>query len=185
MLYAIDDHNESILRIDPQSGTASVLVTQQDFAQSLSLAISGDSRALAGEVPGSVDLEAGLVADREGHLFAVSEKDPDSVFRIDISTGQITIVVSTPPLVETDDFATRAPNGDLIIADDGGFPNELREPIRLFRINPVSGDVSVFLSEQEIEDVVDTDISLEAGMAFDSRGNFFIVEKKVRAHSAV
>ena len=168
----IDAENESILRIDPQSGTPSVLVTRKDL----------DPQGLSPAISGQVDLEQGLVADREGQLYAFSVSDPDTLFRIDIGSGEITTLVSGPPLIDPHGFATRTPKGDLIVADDGGFPSQ---PDRLFRITTSGADIGVFLIEEEIERVARADINLEGGMAFDSRGNFFIVEKKVRAHSAV
>ncbi|MCH8038810.1 MAG: hypothetical protein IH977_00510 [Nitrospinae bacterium] len=66
---------------------------------------------------------------------------------------------------------TRAPNGDLIIADDSAD--------RFKRVTTTGGVVvSNFLTEFQLETgIVGGEVDLDGGIAFDDLGNFFFAEE--------
>lgn len=70
---------------------------------------------------------------------------------------------------------TRSPNGDLIICDNSG--GDI-----IYRVDPSTGAVSTFLTEAQIlaaiGDPGQTDVDLEGGIAFDSRGYFYLAEEE-------
>jgi hypothetical protein len=74
-------------------------------------------------------------------------------------------------LIDPDEFATRAPNGDILVVDDGS----QTEPQRIQRI-ALNGNVSTFLTEAQIEAVTGVDLNPEGGLAFDSNGDLFLAE---------
>ena len=83
-------------------------------------------------------------------------------------------MTSDPIFSDLDVFMTRAPNGDLIICDNSGANI-------IYRVDPSTGTVSTFLTEAQIlaaiGDPGQTDVDLEGGIAFDSRGYFYLAEE--------
>ena len=157
-IYATDDKSVSLLKIDTATGEVTVFVDEDTFE----------------DLPGigKVELKDGLVADGNGMIYVAStggKDDPDAIFAIDTATGEATVLVVGTPFSDIDVFMTLAPNGDLIIADDGADT--------IFRVDTDTGDVSVFLSESDLEAITGGDVDLEGGVSFDAEGNFYIAEE--------
>jgi hypothetical protein len=156
-IYAVDDENESVLRFDPQTGEVSVFVSETALQDALG-------------VGQTVDLSTGIAASNYGFLYGFSDGTPNAVFAI-CPNGAVKVLHAGPPLEDPDEFATRAPNGDILIVDDGG--DETPQTIQRFT---QAGDFSTFLTEIQLEAVTKMDLNPEAGLAFDSEGNFFMGE---------
>jgi len=133
------------------------------------------SKATLEALPGitSVNLHASIIGGPGGVVYTASDDDPDAIFAI-ASGGVPSVLTSDPAFSDLDVFMTRAPNGDLIICDnsDGDI---------IYRVDPSTGTVSTFLAEAQIlaaiGDPGQTDVDLEGGIAFDSRGYFYLAEE--------
>lgn len=179
-LFVIDDFNQAVIKVDPTVGTiASIHTSAAQFD------------GLFTEQPGFVDLESGIVAGPDGTLFVISEDDFffdfNAVFEI-ASNGDPTLLVEDPGdgsvFFELDQFMTRAPNGDLIIADDDiVFPGDDDGFADLFIRVTTTGVIVVsdFLTEDDLENpitgIVRKEVDLDGGIAFDDLGNFFFADE--------
>ncbi|MGB7532149.1 MAG: hypothetical protein WA977_04110 [Halobacteriota archaeon] len=158
-LYVNDAYNDSVLRIDTTTNTVGVYV----------------SKATLEALPGitSADLHASIIGGPGGVVYTASDGDPDAIFAI-ASGGVPSVLTSDPAFSDLDVFMTRAPNGDLIICDNSG--GDI-----IYRVDPSTGTVSTFLTEAQIlaaiGDPGQTDVDLEGGIAFDSRGYFYLAEE--------
>ena len=158
-LYVNDDASESVLRVDTNSNTVGVYV----------------SKATLEALPGitSVDLNSPIVGGPGGVVYTASDGTPDAIFAI-APGGAPSVLTSDPVFSDLDVFMTRAPNGDLIICDNAG--GDI-----IYRVDPSTGAVSTFLTEAQIlaaiGDPGQTDVDLEGGIAFDSRGYFYLAER--------
>lgn len=152
-LYLNEHKSNSVLQVDPNTGEVSVYVTETTLA------------AAAGST--SAYMECPIVGAEDGVVYTASDSSPDSIFKID-ETGTPSLYAQGSPFVDLSGFLTRAPNGDLIIAD-------YRDNI--FRVAP-GGTVTTFLSEAELEAAtcVNQDVTLYGGIAFDDAGNFYLAE---------
>ena len=158
-LYVSDEANDSILSVDPITGDVTEIVSKSDLKN-----LDGIS---------SVDLEGGIVATEDGRLFVASDADPQAIFEIDLETGTATVLASGTPFKDLDVYMALAPNGDLIVADDYGSQN-------IFRVDTSGddkGDVSVFISHDELSDITGSSVDLEGGISFDTAGNFYVAEE--------
>ena len=159
-VYATDSQNDSLLRVDPEKGSVSLVATRSELFDALG---SG------------VNLE-GLVADEHGTLFVFS-RQPASMFSVKTPEGPIQLLANGSSLASPGGFATRAPNRDLIVSDkaDG------KGIHRLFAVTR-DGQASVFLSGEMIAAAVPglsaEDVNLEGGIAFDNEGILFITESE-------
>ena len=165
----------SIVAVDPTTGTVTSVVDKSGLAYAL------EAVGIHGQDAG-VNLEGGIVAAPDGTIYAVSdnpENDPQYagvIFAID-PVGTATVVVAAPPWVSLDVSITLAPNGDLIVADDG----DAHRDCAIWRIDPGDGTphsarVDSFLLDHELAATVGGAIDLEGGIGFDSAGNFYIAE---------
>ncbi len=154
-LYVTDDQdeNEAVLKIDPLTGFVTVAARKEDFEALL----PGGSE---------VDIEKGIVAGPNRDIWVFSDGTPEALFRI-CANGEIVLVRSGFPLDDPDQFATRAPNGDVMIVDDGG-----GDGVRILRI-PSTGAIETFLSAAQLQAAIGADPDGGGGIAFDSKGNFF------------
>lgn len=157
-LFLTGDDCNCVLEIDPTSGAASVLATKAD----IDTAISG------------VDFnpDGGIIGAPGGKLYVATDDDTggaNAIIEIDITTGAPTLLSADAAFEELDVFMTRAPNGDLIVADE--------EEDTIYRVKP-DGTVTVFLSETELQDVTGFDVELEGGIAFDEHGNFYVADEE-------
>jgi large repetitive protein len=157
-IYVADHHSDSLIRIDPVTGAADQIITEQALD----------------DLPGirNVDLGAGIATGADGSIFLASDGNPQAIFQVDPATGEASVLAKDGPFHDADVYMTIAPNGDLIVADDGSDT--------IFRISTSGkdkGDVSVFLSESQLEAVVGQDVDLEGGISFDAEGNFYIAEE--------
>ncbi len=159
MVYVSDHTSNSVLRINPDGGAVSQLVSESS--------LSG--------LPGitSAVLVGGVVAAPDGMLYIASEGEPNSILAIDIETGEASVLASGAPFTDLDVYMTLAPNGDLIVADD----TDADTIYRVVTSGDDTGTVTTFLSKVEIEAVTGGDASLEGGIGFDSLGNFFVAEE--------
>lgn len=148
-----DQEPEEVLRMSPTTGAATILIDDASL------------NAIAGIT--DIDLESGIVGVENGILYLVTETDPNAIVTINLAMGTGTIVATGAPFSDTDAYMTRAPNGDLIVADT--------DDDVLYRVTP-GGVVSVFLSEASLETVAGADIGLSGGFAFDASGNFFVTD---------
>jgi DNA-binding beta-propeller fold protein YncE len=158
-LYANDDTSDSVLRVDTTSNTVSVYV----------------SKAQLNVLPGitSVDLEQSIVGGPGGMVYTASDGTPDAIFTI-APGGVPSVLTSGAPFLDLDVFMTRAPDGDLIICDNSTANT-------VYRVDPSTGTVSIFLTEAQILTAIgdpgQTEVDLEGGIAFDSQGYFYLAEE--------
>ena len=154
-LYVIETETDTVLRVDPNTGAVTVYVPNSAF-----LTASGET---------NIDLQCGIVGAEGGIIYVASDDDIDAIFRIALgSPPVVSVLVSGTPFNDLDVYMTRAPNGDLIIADNSGADT-------IYRVTP-AGVVSVFLSKAQLDAVTGEDVDLEGGIAFDSVGNFYVAE---------
>ena len=153
-LYVVDDYSDSVLKVDPATGAATVFVDEVTL-----LALSGIT---------SVNLGSSIVGDEGGTIYVGSDGTPDAIFAID-TAGSASLLSADPIFSDLDVFMTRAQNGDLIISDNSNADT-------IYRVTTL-GVVSVFLSETSLENVVSQDVDLEGGIAFDSLGEFYVAEE--------
>ena len=160
LIYITNDRTaglaDSILRVDLQSGTVESLVT------------SGALEAAAGVT--GIDLKGGL-ASQDGKLFAVSSGQQNAIFAIDLATAAVTVLALGVAFGHFGAFTTLSPNGDLIVAGDGGAGGEA-----VWRVDTVTGLATEFLSPGDLQTASGGPISLVGGTGFDTQGNFFLIE---------
>ena len=163
-LYVTDGAKDSVFSVDPVSGDIEQLVSKSDLKDLLE--DQGNDHV-------SVSLHAGIVAGQDGMVYIASDGNPDTIFAIDTATGETSVLASGDPFNDLDVYMTVAPNGDLIVSDDSGADT-------IYRIETSgenSGEVSVFLSEDDLEALTGGDVDLEGGIAFDPAGNFYVAEE--------
>jgi hypothetical protein len=161
-LYLTDDKSDSLMRVDPETGAVTVVATRQQLDD-----LSGIK---------DVDLEGGMIATPDGKIHFVSAGDPDAVFTYDIASGDSSVMAKDCGFNDLDSYMALAPNGDLIVIDESGDHQGAFDNI--YRIDAETGEVSVFLSNQELRDVVGHSVDLEGGISFDADGNFYIAEEQ-------
>jgi streptogramin lyase len=155
-LYVIEAEYDTVLRVDPNTGAVTVYVPNADF-----LTASGATY---------IDLQCGIVGAEGGIIYVASDEEINAIFRIVLgSPPVVSVLVSGVPFNDLDVYMTRAPNGDLIIADNSGADT-------IYRVTP-AGVVSVFLSKAQLDAVAGQDVDLEGGIAFDSGGYFYVAEE--------
>ena len=165
LLYITDGSHNSVFSVDPVSGDITEVMSRNDFKDLL--------EDLGGTEDVSVNLHAGIVAGADGMIYVVSDGKPDTIFAINSATGESSVLASGDPFDDLDVYMTVAPNGDLIVADD---KNDTIYKIETSGEN--SGEVSVFLSEEDLEAITGGhDVDLEGGIAFDPAGNFYVAEE--------
>jgi len=152
-LYVNDEYSDSVLRVNPTTGAVSVYVNKATL------------RALVGNM--EVDMECAIVGAEGGIVYAASDRS-DTIFKITSGGTPSILAGGTPPFSDLDVFMTRAPNGDLIIADNSGSDT-------IHRVTP-AGVVSTFLSKAYLEACIGQNVDLEGGIAFDDSGNFYVAE---------
>ena len=160
-IYVADDTSDSIISFDPATSQLSLVASRSDFT-----GIDGIS---------SVDLDGGLVITPEGKLYAASDGHPNNsenaIFEIDTTSApaDVSVLAQDVPFEDLDVFMALAPNGDIIVADDG--------TDTIYRVDANNGTVTTFLSESQLESLVGHDVDLEGGIAFDHFGNFYVAEE--------
>lgn len=143
-LYVVDDFS-AVYKIDTQTRDFKILASAANF------------QAILGPTD-EIDTERGIVAGTDGMIFVASDGTPEAVFSIS-PNGSIR-------------FATRAPNGDVILVDVA--PDSTPGTIR--RITP-SGEISEFLTKAEVEEVSRGPWTNDGGIAFDGQGDFYIADE--------
>ena len=159
LLYVSDDTGQRVLKVAPSTGAAVVHTSKAEF------------EALPGFA--SVDIETGIVGGDEGIIYVVSDSgsgDPNTIFAVAPDGTPSVLASGSPPFYDLDVFMTRAPNGDIIVADNSGAN-------MIHRVTP-AGVVTTFLSEANLEAVAGGPVDLEGGIAFDSDGNFYVAESE-------
>ncbi len=156
-VYIIDQDGQAVIRFDPQTDEITVLVTSAGLSAALQ---GGDALAL----------EKGIAAGADGLMYAFNEAGPAAVYAV-CSDGTTEIIAREGLIRDPDKFATRAPDGDIIISDDFG-----SDP-RLLRMTP-EGEVSVFLSSAQLGAATGAAVErLDGGIAFDADGSFYVAER--------
>ncbi len=160
LLYSVDDDGGTVYRIDPGTGAVAVVAVAADFLAQLG---PGDQ----------VGLQEILMADGDGLLYVASDAAPPAVFSITTVTGQVTLLTSGTPLIQPEEASARASNGNLIIGDrgDGG-----GEPLGYRKVDSVTGESSVFLTQEQIELITNETTEIQGGIAFDSGVNFYLAD---------
>ena len=165
VLFSNEDDSDSVIRIDPNSG---------------GITIHADEATLMAANTNPVDIDASIVGGLDGAMFVGNEESPNSILKI-LADGTVQLLTNDARLDDLDAFLTRAPDGDLIIGDDGNsdIPNQPDDEI--FRVDPTTGDVTVFLSTAQIQAAAGVaTIDLGAG-AFDSAGNFYLTDQAINS----
>ncbi|NKB57846.1 MAG: PEP-CTERM sorting domain-containing protein [Alphaproteobacteria bacterium] len=165
-LYVLNDEastGRSIVRVDPDSGAASLFVSEA------TLNAAANAAAVSGS--GSFNFDGGVVGSLDGKIYVTNEGgNPRGVFEVDLGTGVVTELASGDADLLTNQpaYITRGPNGDLFVGHNGGG--------NILRITP-GGDVSEFLSEAQLI-VANGGVvtSEDGGIAFDDAGNFYLLD---------
>ncbi len=166
-LFANEDDTHDILKIDPVTGLTTVHSTAEDRL------------ALLGPDP-SLDADSGIIGvGNNGDIYIASGGDTDetqAIFKL-AADGTSSLVASGAPFTDIDVFMTTDGNGDIYIADDG-------DDDHIYKIDVDTGNISVFISEDTLDSLVETfsdgdstSADLEGGIAFDSDGNFYVAEE--------
>ncbi|WP_420346332.1 hypothetical protein [Pelagibius sp.] len=154
-IYITEDTTDSVLKIDPADGTVTVLTT------------AADVEALGGIT--GFGVEGGILVSADGEsLYVTSSGTPEAIIRIDLETGTPEVVASGAPFSNIDGYMVLAPNGDIIVADQGS--NSLH------RVTP-DGAVTEFLSNAQLNAAFGGAVDLEGGIWFDSDGNFYVTDE--------
>ena len=160
LLYSVDDDGGTVYRIHPGTGAVAVLAVAADFLAQLG---PGDQ----------LELQEILMADGKGLLYVASDAAPPAVFSIATATGQVTLLTSGAPLIQPEETSARASNGNLIIGDRG---NGGGEPLRYRQVDSITGESSVFLTQEQIELITNETTEIQGGIAFDSGVNFYLAD---------
>jgi len=155
-LYVSENVADAVLRIDPATGAVTVHASATDL-----LAPAGIS---------SVELTGGIAGSRtDGTVYQASAFSPAAVFEI-APNGTVSVLESGSPLSNPDVFVTVAPDGDVMVADDG--------LSRVHRISTAGAGTSTFLSQTAIRVPLGGGFpDLEGGIAFDRDGHFYLAEE--------
>lgn len=154
-VYFSEDISDNVFMATP-GGALSIFVTEAQIV------------AITGEVEGA-DLEQGMVIGPDGDLYFTDEQS-DFVFKASIPGGILSVVV-TEDEIEAVTGNTDADlqggiafdcEGNLYITDS--HDSEGNEGSILI-LTP-EGDLSIFVTEQEIEDVTGSPVNLERAMTF-------------------
>ncbi len=160
---------DAVLKIDPATGDVSLHVSQAQLEP-----LVPNPNPLFDPV----NLEVAIVGGPGGVIYTASRTLPDVIFEIAADGTPSFLAGGSTSIFGDFDYMTRALNGDLIIADDQGPSGGGLLGGAIFRVTP-AGVVSTFISEVQIVAVTgDTAATLEGGMAFDSLGNFYVVESR-------
>jgi len=161
-LYVADENSDSILRIiigGPSNGVITQIITEADF---VALLPAGSD----------VDLEGGIAVDFEGSIY-ISDDVNDIIFKWDETLGVLRILSTEGQIMKAagpgaDLDVGVVFGGDLFVLDDGACDCVLR-------INSVTGDASVLVSEASIIAATGGDFAdVEGGLAIDMDQNLYI-----------
>jgi sugar lactone lactonase YvrE len=160
-LYFNDDAAEAIVSVNP-AGAISL------YAETIRFTALNDVT--------SIDLSSAIVADEDRTIYTASSSmgDPaNAIYSVmsDTISIDVSLLTSGDPFSDTNGFMTRAPNGDLIIADNTTDTNEGA----IYRVTP-EGSVSVFLSSAQLQAVTGGTVEARGGIAFDEAGNFYLAD---------
>lgn len=150
-VYVNDSITDSVLRIDPDTGSVSVYVS--------AVALTALPEITAPSLFG------GIVGDDQGNLYVASNGTPDALFIIQ-PDGTPSTLASGVPFGNPSRFIARAPSGDIIVSDTTGIIHRIALP----------GNVSTFLSQAQLRRVTGSSVSLDGGIAFDSSGHFYLAD---------
>lgn len=175
-IFLVDTSTDSILKVDPDnSGSVSLHAASDDFTGG-----------------GIDDVNFGTpISAHDGRLYVASDfvkmqsMMPDDnqnvVFQINNAMPLMTSTVKEDPgdgslFEDLDKFMTVAPNGDVIIFDDGDDSADGSPRNSILRVNPTTGDVSTFLEETRITEITGNNNANIWGMSFDREGNFYAAD---------
>ncbi|SHK93330.1 hypothetical protein SAMN02745216_04335 [Desulfatibacillum alkenivorans DSM 16219] len=184
-LYANDDASEQVIKVCPETGDVSLFASNADL------------RAAAtnnGVDESWVDLNSGIIGGPGGVIYTATDDSMNweypitggvitytsvnTIFSLGSAISPTVLVTEAPPydsgnpFSDLDAFMTRGPDGFLYISDDSGAQD-------ILRVDPDTGDVSVFLTEEVISQTMGMGYGpdLEGGIAFDGSGNFYVAEQ--------
>lgn len=177
-LLVADGAEQAILRVDPVSGTQTVVASGGLFQSPAGIAIDGEGRifvtdANAGAVlrvdpatgaqtvvssGGSLRFPHGLVIDAAGDLL-VADGEANAIVRVDRMTGAQTIVSSAGSFSQPVALAIDGA-GDLFMGD--------RSAEAIFRVDPVSGAATTVVSGAPLQ--------FPADLAFEASGGLLVTD---------
>jgi len=165
-LFVTDDSCDCIYRIDDPLGMPSVteLVSQADL------------EALPGIVSAGLDQSLAISPDG-ATLYVASQGSPNAVFAIDVASGTPSVLALDGVAADFEnlgEFITIAPNGDLLVVDEVSDPVDGAD---IWRIDPDTGNTSIFLSNADLAAVIPGTVDLQGGIGFDADGNFYVAEE--------
>jgi len=134
-LYALDDEAPAILRIDAQ-GRVSVAVTAAEI-----IAVTGEALVGFGD--------CAIAFDVAGAMY-FTEAESDSVLRRS-PQGELTVLLSRERILELTDDAGGDPEG-LTFGADGMLYVLDDDAGMILRVDPASGEASVFITEDQLEE---------------------------------
>jgi PKD repeat protein len=154
-LYALNNSScDCIIQIDPDTGDASVYVSDSDF-EALGVITSND-------------LDGPMVGAPNGVIYAANDGTPDLVYQVDPG-GVISVLNNSPTdLGGVNEFMTLDALGNVYIVEDD-------TDDRILKITP-EGAVSTFLTFADITSCSGGGNASIQGIAFDDAGNFYLAD---------
>ena len=150
-LYLVERSSDSILRIDPKTGAPAVFVTKDALEA----------------VAGPVGLFIPLVVDAAGALYVVNRVNTGADQILKIAADGTPAVFTQDPALGTIRWLTRTANGDLLVAES--------EQDAIYRVS-AAGQVSLYLSQEQLAASVGVAVSLSHSIAVDSQGNLYVLD---------
>ena len=190
-LYAFDESGDQrVIKITDPLGTPSIseLADGGDIEAALRAKLVAEDPtldAIDGDPDFDIDQGIAISADGQTLYIPVAEigfgpiENADAIIALDAQTGAVSVLTSitSSPFNNLDEFIAVAPNGDIIVADDGNNAGP-DSGDQLHRIDPTSGAVTPFLSNQDLQDANGgQQVDPDGGFAFDAAGNFYLADQ--------
>jgi Ca2+-binding RTX toxin-like protein len=157
-MYLMEEGSDSIIRINAD-GSAEIVVTQDEI------------KAATGESDVDMD-DRGIAVDGNGNLF-FTEDDLDSILMKPADGGPLQ-VVATENDIKAATGESHADPKSLTVGNDGNVYVSDDSSDSILRIDPATGDVTVLISEQALDDLPGIhNVDLDGGIVTGLDGTIF------------
>lgn len=156
-LYATDDASDSVLQITVPGSEVSITVAEETI------------EALTGE---DAELDGGVAIDPDFNIFVV-ENETDSVISCRPG-GPCSFLTTEDQLADAAGIGSVNLNEAILLVDDVLYVAEDNDCNCVFVININTGVPQVFLSETQLESILDSDADPEGGLAVDEFGRIYV-----------
>ena len=161
-MYLLDEGHDGIVRISA-AGTPELVVSQDEI------------KALTGKNDADMD-DRGIAVDAEGNIF-FTEKDSKSILMKPADGGDLQIVATRDDLSGTSGSSSGADADpkSLTIGSDGKLYVSDDSSDSILSVDPFTGDVSVLVSEDDIENIVGiSSVDLDGGIVATEDGRLYV-----------